>query len=112
MSPDSIRLIDKCVALQQNPRQSRNVARGLTRAVIWYLMADSWILVEEAATDIGACVGAFRGRCRPLQSVHHTETVLFARVCAGAQPLPDGYVEDRGDFHTLYQREDSHNPGM
>ena len=56
MSPDSIWLMNKRTALRRNPHHSRNMARGVTRAVCWSLMADSWRLVEEAAREIGACL--------------------------------------------------------
>ena len=40
MSPDSIRFIDKHVAFLCNPFHSRNMVRGITRAVRWSLMTN------------------------------------------------------------------------
>ena len=61
LSPYSIQLIGKRTALQQNPRHSQSVARGITRSVRWSLMADTWRWVEEAATEIGACLDTSTG---------------------------------------------------
>ena len=50
------------------------------------------------------------GRGGPLQSVHHNETLVLARVHAVDQPPLDGYGKVRRVFHTLYQREKPHPP--
>ena len=56
MSLYSIRLIDMRAALRREPHHSRNVARGITRAVCRSLVADSRRRVEETSTDIRACM--------------------------------------------------------
>ena len=56
--------------------------------------------------------GAFHERGRSPRSVRHNETLVSARVRAGAQPLPYGYGEVRGDFQNLYHRKEPHPPGL
>ena len=62
MSPDFIQLIDKRAVMQGNPHNSRSVARGITRAVHWSLMAESCRRAEEATTEIGAYLETSTGR--------------------------------------------------
>ena len=112
MSPDSIRLIDKRAALRRNPRHSRNVARGLTRSVCRSLMADSRRRAEEAATEIGVCLEPSTGGADP----HRAYTILkrwYRYASAWApNPCPTDMEKVRGDFQTLYQREESQPPGL
>ena len=56
MSLNFIWLIGKHAALHQNSCHSRNVARGITRAVRWSLMVVSRRRAEEASTEIGTCM--------------------------------------------------------
>ena len=56
--------------------------------------------------------GAFHGRGRTLWSVHHTETVVLARVRLVTQASRTDMEKVRGEFQTLYQREEPHPPGI
>ena len=56
MFPDLIQFIDKRAALQLNPCHSRNVVRGIIRAVRRSLMSESQRQAEETETEIGACM--------------------------------------------------------
>ena len=67
MSPDYTRLVEKLAALRRNPRHSRNVARGITRAVRRSLMEDYQRRAEEAATEIGACMETSTGGADPVE---------------------------------------------
>ena len=45
-----------------------------------------------------------------MQSVHHNETLVLARVRTGDQPLPKRLGKDQGVFPYIYQREEPHPP--
>ena len=42
--------------------------------------------------------GTFHGRVGPPRSIRHTEMLVSAYVCAGAQPLQDGHGKVQGGF--------------
>ena len=66
MSPDSIRLIDKRVALRRNPFHSRILARGVAIAVRCSLV-EARRRAGEAATEIGACLEPYMGGTDPTE---------------------------------------------
>ena len=112
MPPESNHLIDKRADLQQNPRHGRNVARGLTRAVRRSLMADSRRQAEEAATDIGECMEPSTGEADPCR-VYAILKYWYRHVSARDPNTSWTDMEKvRGDFQTLYQREEPHSPGL
>ena len=113
MSPDNIRLIDNHADMQQNPCHSRNVTRGLTRAVRRYLMADSRIPVEEAATYSGACLEPSAVGADPCGA--YAILKRWYRHASARAPTPSRTDMEKvggGGVHNLYQREVSRPPGL
>ena len=54
-------LIDKCAALQRNPRRCRNVARSLTKYVHSSVIDKYRRRTEKVAAEIGACMEPAKG---------------------------------------------------
>ena len=98
--------------MRRNPCHRRNVARDLTRSVRRYLMADYRRKAEEAATDIGACLEPSTGGADPRRA--YTILKRWYRYASAWAPNPcrTDMEKVRGDFQTLYQREESHPPGL
>ena len=104
MSPDYIWLIDKREAFRRNPRHSRNVVRGITRAVCQSLMADSQRLADEVATEIRACMEPSTGGVDP-RGAYAILNRWYRHASARAHnPFRTDMEKVRGDFQTLYQR--------
>ena len=112
MSPKYIQIIDKRASLRHNPIHNKNVARGLNIAVQRSLMVDYWRQAEEATVAIEACLEPSVGETYPLGA--YTILKGWYRHASARVPNPSQtHMEKvRGDFHTLYQREEPHTPGI
>ena len=75
-------------------------------------MVESWGREKEAAKAIGAFLEPSAGETDP----HRAYVILkhWYRHASARSPKPSWTDTDnvRGDFHTLYQREEPHNPGI
>ena len=112
MSTDSIRLIYKIAALLPNPRQSRNVVRGITRAFRQSLMAYSWRQTEEASKDIRACLEPSKGWSDPC-GAYAILQCWYWHASAQAPKSSWTYMENFSrNLQTLYQRKEPHPPGL
>ena len=88
------------------------MVRGITGAVHRYLMADSWRRAKETSTEIGACLEPATGGADPCGAyviLKPWGRHAYARV---PNPYRTEMEKVRGYFQTLYQREDTHPPGL
>ena len=98
--------------VKSHPCHSRDVAKGLRGAVRLSLMADSQRRAEEAETEIGACLEPATGGVDPCRA-YNILIRWYQHVSARApNPSQIDMKKFRGDFQTLYQREDLHPPGL
>ena len=110
--PKSIRLIDKQADLRHNHLHNLTVGRGLAKAARHSLLVEYWIRAEETATSIETCLGPAEGETDPT-GVYAVLKRWYQHASARAPKPSRAYMEKvKGDFHTLYQLEYIHTPGL
>ena len=106
MSPKSIRLINKCASLRHNPRQNRNMERGLIKYVQKSLMLEYCRQAKKSTTAIGGFLEPLAGDIE----LRRTYALLkrWYRHTSAQAPNPYQTNVEKVSFflQTLYKREE------